>query len=451
MLRRSNLTATFIILLISVISISEFVLATELESSEKVTVIGAVHKPGAYQVKEPMNLQDILTLAGGATEAADLNQVTIISADGKDISKINLTKQNIKISPGYTIFVPQIQQKFDVTEKYIIGIEDVLNINVWNQPELSGEVIVRPDGMITLPLLGDIKVAGLSPSQLAAEIQKNLSKYVREANVTVAVTQFHSMELKKRRLQFDDAHEIPEPEKFAEMKLTEELNLSGETLGELVGANPRLSGLKEITARVYELLDFEWDSQKVESILEFYRDNLEAQGWQVMLRKIGENKATLNLVLQKDGGREGLFIVQLTPTELTLIKLMGKFSLGALDELRSSLRAEWQLDTLRPLPTREKPPIREPFSPSKIADYIPRSINVEHLEQAIEEGQTYPDIHTYLGIAYEHHSNFAKAQEQYQIVLDQFPDASDWILTRVLYGMGKCSEQLGEIEKAEQS
>nr|MBC8231103.1 tetratricopeptide repeat protein [bacterium] len=252
-------------------------------------------------------------------------------------------------------------------------------------------------------------------------------------------------------LASDDVHKIPEPEKFTEMKLTEELNLSGETLRELVGANPRLSGLREITARVYELLDFECDSQKVESIFQFYRDSLETQGWHVMLRKIDKHKATLNLVLQEDDKREGLFIVQLIPTELTLIKLMGKFSLGALDELRSALRAEWQLDTLRPLPTREKPLIREPFSPSKIADYIPRSINVEHLEQAIKEGQTYPDIHTYLGIAYEHHSNFAKAQEQYQIVLDQFPDASDWILTRVLYGMGKCSEQLGEIEKAGQN
>jgi len=271
----------------------------------------------------------------------------------------------------------------------------------------------------------------------------------------------------------DDAHQIPEPEKFTKMKLTEELNISGETLRELVGENPRLAGLKEITAKVYELLDFEWDSQKVESVLEFYRDNLKTQGWRVMLLKIGKNQATLNLVLQKDGGREGLFIVQLTPKELTLIKLIGKFNLGALNELRSALRAEWQPETLQPfqwmskfrfpetLPEvgvrtwEGKSPSVSPSDLSKIqvekeVEEYKRRLKAEIQKAKTEAAKSEIEAYIHQGVEYERECNPVKALEQYQKILNEFPDASDRYLIRSIYGLAYNYELFGNLNEAKQ-
>src|ERR1700680_4156345 len=75
---------------------------------------------------------------------------------------------------------------------YVIGSQDVLDINVWKEPDLSRTVPVRPDGKISLPLLNDIQATGLTPSQLAAEVTKDLSKFVTNAQVTIIVTQINS-------------------------------------------------------------------------------------------------------------------------------------------------------------------------------------------------------------------------------------------------------------------
>ena len=63
--------------------------------------------------------------------------------------------------------------------EYVIGIEDVLGLVVWGEPELTLDLQVRPDGKITVPLLNDIHVAGQTPVQLAATITKNLQTYVK--------------------------------------------------------------------------------------------------------------------------------------------------------------------------------------------------------------------------------------------------------------------------------
>ena len=75
---------------------------------------------------------------------------------------------------------------------YAIGPEDVLGILFWREQDMSGEVTVRPDGMITLPLLGDVKAAGFRPDQLKIELEKIATKYITEPNVTVAVRQINS-------------------------------------------------------------------------------------------------------------------------------------------------------------------------------------------------------------------------------------------------------------------
>jgi polysaccharide biosynthesis/export protein len=75
---------------------------------------------------------------------------------------------------------------------YIIGPQDVLDINVWKEAELTRVVPVRPDGRISLPLLNDIQAAGLTPGQLAAQITEGLKKFVTNPQVTVIVTQINS-------------------------------------------------------------------------------------------------------------------------------------------------------------------------------------------------------------------------------------------------------------------
>lgn len=78
--------------------------------------------------------------------------------------------------------------------EYVIGVADQLSILVWKNPDLSRDVTVRPDGTITLPLIGDLRADGLTPTQLKNEITTQIAKYVRgeSASITVAVTAVNS-------------------------------------------------------------------------------------------------------------------------------------------------------------------------------------------------------------------------------------------------------------------
>jgi polysaccharide export outer membrane protein len=75
---------------------------------------------------------------------------------------------------------------------YVIGAQDVLDVSVWKEPDFTRTVPVRPDGKISLPLLNDVQASGLTPSQLAAEVTKSLTKFVTSPQVTVIVTQINS-------------------------------------------------------------------------------------------------------------------------------------------------------------------------------------------------------------------------------------------------------------------
>jgi polysaccharide export outer membrane protein len=75
---------------------------------------------------------------------------------------------------------------------YIIGVEDELQISVWREPELSTTVVVRPDGMITQPLVNDVKAVGLKTEELQNILMEKLKNYVNEPQVTVIVRGIHS-------------------------------------------------------------------------------------------------------------------------------------------------------------------------------------------------------------------------------------------------------------------
>jgi polysaccharide export outer membrane protein len=77
--------------------------------------------------------------------------------------------------------------------EYIVGEADVLRINVWKQPEISQlSVMVRPDGMVSVPLVGEVRVSGMTPSQIQETLVSELKRYVNEPRVTVAVAEVGS-------------------------------------------------------------------------------------------------------------------------------------------------------------------------------------------------------------------------------------------------------------------
>lgn len=78
--------------------------------------------------------------------------------------------------------------------EFVLGVNDAVHINVWKNAELSVDARVRPDGTITMPLIGDLQAAGRTPSALRGEITKKLASYIRDENaiVSIAVTEVNS-------------------------------------------------------------------------------------------------------------------------------------------------------------------------------------------------------------------------------------------------------------------
>jgi polysaccharide export outer membrane protein len=79
-----------------------------------------------------------------------------------------------------------------VPPDYVIGPEDVLGVLFWREQEMSGDVSVRPDGIITLPLIGDIKAAGLTPDALRTNVESLAAKFLTDPNVSIVVRQLNS-------------------------------------------------------------------------------------------------------------------------------------------------------------------------------------------------------------------------------------------------------------------
>jgi polysaccharide export outer membrane protein len=83
-------------------------------------------------------------------------------------------------------------------EEYRIGVDDRVQVTVWRNPELSVTAPVRPDGRISVPLIGDVEAGGRTPSEVAENIKRQLSVYVRDPNVAVIVTDLLSSQYLSR-------------------------------------------------------------------------------------------------------------------------------------------------------------------------------------------------------------------------------------------------------------
>lgn len=89
---------------------------------------------------------------------------------------------------GSFVWVDELPSGALKPAEYQVAPGDRLVVNVWNQPPLSGEVLVRPDGSITLPLVGDVQVAGSTPKQAGEAVARKLSGLVVEPHVAVSLS-----------------------------------------------------------------------------------------------------------------------------------------------------------------------------------------------------------------------------------------------------------------------
>lgn len=83
-------------------------------------------------------------------------------------------------------------------EAYRIGVDDVVQVSVWGNPDAGITAPVRPDGMISVPLLGDVAAGGRTPPEVAQDIQGRLQDYVKDARVSVILTELRSHEYLSR-------------------------------------------------------------------------------------------------------------------------------------------------------------------------------------------------------------------------------------------------------------
>ena len=99
------------------------------------------------------------------------------------------------VEPGQTGAAPQVAKP---DGDYRIGVDDRVQVTVWRNPELSVTAPVRPDGKISVPIIGDVAVGGHTPTEVAEDIKKRLSAYIREPSVVVILTELRSHEFLTR-------------------------------------------------------------------------------------------------------------------------------------------------------------------------------------------------------------------------------------------------------------
>jgi len=121
----------------------------------------------------------VMTIAAGAAVA---QQAPATETAGKD------TKES-KAAPEMARASEADKAK---SNEYVIGPDDVLSIMVWKEPDFTKVVPVRPDGMISMALAGDIKAAGLTVKQLQENLKKQLTAFVANPEVSVTVQEFRS-------------------------------------------------------------------------------------------------------------------------------------------------------------------------------------------------------------------------------------------------------------------
>jgi polysaccharide export outer membrane protein len=146
-----------------------------------------------------------LTACLMAASAAPVPSVLGASAPGQDATKSAPAQEPVQheaptaasaaapaTAPASAPAAPIVEP---VGDAFRIGPEDVLDVQVWKNPELSRVVPVRPDGMISLPLVNDIRAAGLTPIELRQQVTQRLAEFIPSPEVSVIVREVHSVKV----------------------------------------------------------------------------------------------------------------------------------------------------------------------------------------------------------------------------------------------------------------
>ncbi len=113
----------------------------------------------------------------------------------RDLLRITATAALFALLGGPAVAQTTTRTDQDAPNAYAIGIGDVLEISVWKNPDLSTTVPVRPDGRISVPLLGDVQAAGMTPLALKQSLTDGYKEYVTAPGVSVVVKEIHSRKI----------------------------------------------------------------------------------------------------------------------------------------------------------------------------------------------------------------------------------------------------------------
>jgi polysaccharide biosynthesis/export protein len=131
--------------------------------------------------------------ATGSAHFSDNSGATTRQSTAPTSKDDNVKKSNLKkADPADSNRSSASDYAPNVPAAYRIGVDDQIQISVWREHDLSLSVVVRPDGVITMPLLNDIQVVGMTPKELADSLTEKLKPFVNEPQVTVSVQAIHS-------------------------------------------------------------------------------------------------------------------------------------------------------------------------------------------------------------------------------------------------------------------
>lgn len=136
-------------------------------------------------------ISDIKKAGDSAVVDASYNKTLVSKAEGTAL----LTSGNVRIrfiKENNNIKISAIDYDKNISGDYVIGKEDVVDVSVWKSPELSLSIIVRPDGMISLPLIGEVRADGHTPTELKEEIEERLKEFKQAPIVSIIVRESNS-------------------------------------------------------------------------------------------------------------------------------------------------------------------------------------------------------------------------------------------------------------------
>jgi polysaccharide export outer membrane protein len=136
------------------------------------------HKKLTKLTKLTINVVAICYLAGAVSLAAQTQSANLKSPE--------------PAAAGATKSADVAKPAESVPSGYIVGDSDVLHVNVWKEAEVTQTVVVRTDGNISLPLINEVKVSGLTPLQIQELVAEKLKSFLNNPQVTVTVTEIHS-------------------------------------------------------------------------------------------------------------------------------------------------------------------------------------------------------------------------------------------------------------------